>query len=1147
MSIPGYKFFFDEDAQTTDRVFVDPSRGRQRRVGRHALSIILLVATWLILFLDGTVSISQITGDLSRYWQSQRVLQSTREFEQSTTAIGQQNSDSGLQEAAFDLLQSKGADCQDNSQPAFAAFAQGPLGEQYLGHVPTEFEWAAGSLQQSCDLLDLVTSDWITLSDGPDGIELKVKADEVREPVQDYVANAAHSPQLISTVSLELESQPDAFLERLLDPGIREALVSDLIFSARDLNLSGLCFDFGQLKANELNVLEPFFVESAAALRAADLESCVALSVSQEIWADQDLMQSFDRVVLKAFSSPWVGSPAVSLARPDWFEAVVEKAISVVGREALTVAISNFAVQWSLGQPQPETLSYAEAMNRIAESEGRIRFSAKAGGSFSAFRSDDGESHKIWMLDASTAHNQLLTLQTLGVSNIAIWSIGQEDPGLWDVLKQRTAPLNELAAKLSVVPSANYVAYEGEGAFLRILRNPVSGLRTVSFDPSSGLATSVQYQSLPRPYLLERYGKPDGKKLVLTFDDGPHAEYTAQILDILKTTNTPASFFVVGARIMENPDLLNRILDEGHEIGGHTFSHPRMDQISKSRSALEHGLTSKIIAGYAGRSTALYREPFMRTGGPVDPKRVAPLAEVQARGEIIAGMDILAKDWNGETAEEIVQDVFDRLETGEGNVILLHDGGDNRSETVRAVPILIKELRARGYEFTTLADLLGTTPQALMPQVADRWVTFDRISFNFLTVTWQSFNAIFWIILVIGVSRSLLIFVLSNVRKDERPLDLGGSPKVTVIIPAHNEEKVIAKCVRNVLKSDYDNFDVIVVDDGSTDLTFEKLLGLRNSPKFKIFAQLNQGKWRALNLALANTDAEYVVCIDADTLIEPDAIRHLVKHFSNPKIGAVAGKINVGNRKGLLARLQALEYITSQNFDRRAYAQINGMLVVLGAIGAWRTEALRKAGGFTGETLAEDADMTIAVNRAGYRITFENKAVAYTEAPVRVKQLLAQRLRWSLGMLQCAWKHKAAIRKGKSIGLVSIPDMFAFGYLLPLLAPIADIFVIIFLYNWFTEPTAGELGAASRSTPPTYVIAYLLLPVLDLLIAAYAIKKDGQAQYRLLLLFPFQRLFYRQLLYYSVYRSVFRAIIGRLTGWGKMVRVGNAQLARAPA
>ena len=282
------------------------------------------------------------------------------------------------------------------------------------------------------------------------------------------------------------------------------------------------------------------------------------------------------------------------------------------------------------------------------------------------------------------------------------------------------------------------------------------------------------------------------------------------------------------------------------------------------------------------------------------------------------------------------------------------------------------------------------------------------------------------------------------------------------------------------------------------------------------------------------------MCIDADTQIRRNAITHLVKHFMDPKVGAVAGKIIAGNRVNILTRLQALEYATAQNIERKAFDLINGILVVPGAIGAWRVEALRKAGLFSDETLTEDTDLTIQVNRTGYTVVFEPKAKAYTEVPEKVGQLLKQRLRWSFGMFQSAWKHKGAIIDGRSVGLISITDMFVFGYIFPLLAPIADLFVVIMLYNLAAGGWAAEVGDSQTVQSTLYLWAYLTLPAMELLIAAIAISSDEDESMWSVCLFPLQRLVYRPLLYFSVIRSILRAVTGRLASWGIQKRQGRS-------
>src|SRR5208283_3555598 len=224
---------------------------------------------------------------------------------------------------------------------------------------------------------------------------------------------------------------------------------------------------------------------------------------------------------------------------------------------------------------------------------------------------------------------------------------------------------------------------------------------------------------------------------------------------------------------------------------------------------------------------------------------------------------------------------------------------------------------------------------------------------------WSRFAvATIFILGIIMVSgRALIIGILAiieRLRPDHTKLPQP-LPSVTVLIPAHNEESVIVQTITSVLLSDYDNIHVIVVDDGSTDRTLELLhSNFGKNDAVQIIHQVNRGKAAALNNALSHAKADIVVTIDADTEIEADAIRNLLRHFSDPLIGAVAGNVKVGNRDRWLTRWQALEYITSQNMEKRAFDLLNCIPVVPGALSAWRAEAIVSGGGFTSDTVAED-------------------------------------------------------------------------------------------------------------------------------------------------------------------------------------------------
>jgi cellulose synthase/poly-beta-1,6-N-acetylglucosamine synthase-like glycosyltransferase len=222
----------------------------------------------------------------------------------------------------------------------------------------------------------------------------------------------------------------------------------------------------------------------------------------------------------------------------------------------------------------------------------------------------------------------------------------------------------------------------------------------------------------------------------------------------------------------------------------------------------------------------------------------------------------------------------------------------------------------------------------------------------------------------------------------------------------------------------------------------------------------NGGKASALNYGVARSTADVIVAIDGDTILLPDAIERLTRPFVDSRVGAVAGCVAVGNMRNLMTRFQALEYVTSQNLDRRAFELFNAISVVPGAIGAWRRQALIGVGGFARDTLAEDADLTFAVQLQGWRVLNEPSALALTEAPETLRAFMKQRFRWMFGTLQVACKNVGAlIRRPTGLTFVTIPNIFLFQILFTLRAPLVDVFMLWTVLSGFYF---GMLGWSSR-------------------------------------------------------------------------------------
>ena len=676
------------------------------------------------------------------------------------------------------------------------------------------------------------------------------------------------------------------------------------------------------------------------------------------------------------------------------------------------------------------------------------------------------------------------------------------------------------------------------------------------------------------PYVIRHSGyRP--KKLVLTFDDGPDAEYTPEILDELKELGVPGTFFLVGQMVERYPDVARRILREGHEIGSHTFTHPNMGAVSHRRAILEFNATQRALQAVLGRSTILFRFPYNADEEAQTNAETDPIVQASALGYITVGELIDPQDWNlsktsstgdtvPRTADDIVNDIIAQADTTKGNVILLHSAGGDRHLTVAALATVVPRLQRKGYQFVTLAQLLGTTDEVLMPPVRPRdqlLVGLDRLSFNTVFTFETLLSVTFLAAIVLAVLRVAFVISVALVarrRARRASFDPAYRPSVSVLVAAFNERPVIAHTIRSVLANDYPDLEIVVVDDGSTDGTGEEVQAqFAGEARVRLIRQANAGKAAALNRGLDEAHGEILVCFDADTQINPRGIALIVRHFADPEIGAVAGNVKVGNRVNILTRWQSLEYITTQNLDRRAYAYLNAMTVVPGAVGAWRKSAVVAAGGYLRDTMAEDMELTYRLRRDGWRITADQETVGWTEAPATLRMFFRQRFRWTYGTLQCVWKHRGALFHYGWFGWVAIPAVWIFQVFFQALGPLVDLKLLWsgadFLYSWMT------MGGLASDWQPLPGITRLLLVVgflyalffaVDLVAAAIAYRLDREDPRDLWWLF-WQRFVYRQMMYAVLWKSVVTAMKGKRQGWGKLDRTGavrpSARKPPAPA
>jgi cellulose synthase/poly-beta-1,6-N-acetylglucosamine synthase-like glycosyltransferase len=425
----------------------------------------------------------------------------------------------------------------------------------------------------------------------------------------------------------------------------------------------------------------------------------------------------------------------------------------------------------------------------------------------------------------------------------------------------------------------------------------------------------------------------------------------------------------------------------------------------------------------------------------------------------------------------------------------------------------------------------------------------DALAFMVLSTLGWLLQWTFIIGIVLGLGRLIVIGALAfaqwvrSRRREREGIGEAFEPFVSVIVPAYNEERVIEGTIRSLLNSDYEKFEIIVVDDGSSDATSEVVqVQFADEPSVRLFTVPNSGKAAALNYGMRYANGDIIVALDADTQFPPDTIRALARRFVDPSIGAVAGNAKVGNRINIVTRWQALEYITSQNMDRRAFASLNCITVVPGAVGAWRRELIEQCGGFSSDTLAEDQDLTLRIRKLGYKIGYEEKAIGWTEAPDKLKMLAKQRFRWGYGTLQCMWMHRDVLFRPRfgALGFVAMPNVWIFQILFPLISPIMDLMLAYTLISSGLDRLQQPAGYSFTNLRQV-LFYYALFLAVDWCAACFAFALERKERWRLLWWLFLQRFCYRQVMYYVMVKSVATAIHGAAVNWGKLERKATVE------
>ena len=1057
------------------------------------------------------------------------------------------------------------------------------------------------SFKEHVHQIDMLFPQWLHVN-SPQGTLMAMTPDDIREyPVIE--GNTIHDPDDLNKVKRVIQNAKedteifphlnnynmgtqswDAGVGDILkNPDKSAALRQQILrFLLAFPAYRGLSLDLESLPDDAGPAYLSFIQNLYAALHPHNLRLYVTAAVST---SDSDLKQiaaNSDGIVLMNYDEHEVDSSPGPIAGQDWFVANLRHVLQIVPKEKIVCALGNYGYDWILSMPptsghgrtrarfkprviDTQDLSVADAWQRAADADADLGLDEDSlNPHFEYIDEDNNQRHVVWFLDGVTLLNEMRAARELGLQTFALWRLGSEDSSLWKVWDKPMSPAALQA--LGSVPPGHDVDIEGEGDILRVTGLPKPGKRTVVIDgdepdPRKKLIVDEHMDVYPQTYTVRYYGYHPNE-VALSFDDGPDPRWTPKILDILKEKGVKGTFMFIGADASENIGLMQRTVREGNEIGNHTYTHPDISAISRRQLDLQVKLTERLFASKLGVQPLYFRPPYDIDEEPDTDDQAAPIVRIQRDGFIIIGNKIDTNDWNEhprKSPAEIAQSVLSQLDVMKtkpqfrGSVILLHDGGGDRSVTVAALPVLIDTLREHGYKIVPVSALMGKTTAEVMPKLTFRQYLSalpDSIAFSSAAIIAEFIVMVFFVGDILMSARLLLVglfAVLDRLRRPFRGPSPAYNPRVAVLIPAYNEEAVIVRTIRSVLNSDYKNLRIIVIDDGSKDRTAEVAREAYAAEiaagHIQVLAKANEGKAAALNYGLDRIDEDVYVGIDADTVIAADAISRLIPHFQDPRIGAMAGNAKVGNRVNLWTRWQALEYITSQNFERRALDLFHVVTVVPGAIGAWRTSAVKAAGGYPLDTVAEDADLTMHLLEQGLRVDYEDRALAFTEAPIDAKGLMRQRFRWSFGTLQAVWKHRAAFVRNKAMGLFALPNILIFQMLLPLVSPFIDVMFLAGVINYFVDsyyhPEAAS--AASLMKLVAYFLGFLIIDFVTSSIAFSlerrhpANKGDGWLLFHIWL----QRFAYRQVFSLVLFKTLKRAIDGKPFNWDKIERTAK--------
>ena len=985
--------------------------------------------------------------------------------------------------------------------------------------------YSFSSLEQHASQITHLCPEWMAMTNGSG--DLQIDADS-RLPKLAASKGIALLPLLTNLVGDTW--QPEA-VENLAHSSIetQDRFIQKVLAILNDAKAAGVVIDWEQIDPAYKKDITVFLDRFTDALHYDDKQLWLCVQPGQDLdYIDfEELSDNVDRFVALLFDETSDVDVPGPLGSRRWFEGWLSVLMDGAETKQWIIALGSYGYDWTGGAKKAELISFPEAMSRASYAE-------VAGVSVVApdynpyfYYEDADKDHSVWFLDVVTFLNQLRQVREAKAGGVAIYRLGTEDVSIWDALNvPRDFKMDDASRSLlEVLKGTDTIADVGEGEIVSVDESQSDGLRTLAVDKDGYLTAA--YSKFPQFPTLYHQGAGAPHQVALTFDDGPDPEWTPEVLDILKAANVKAAFFLVGANAEKYPGLVRRIVAEGHEIGNHTYYHPNLALCWPEHIRLELNATQLLLETITGRSTTLFRPPYAADTSPSKISELTPLQIAQDLGYLVVLENIDPQDWAQPGADIILQRI--KQQRHDGSIILLHDAGGNREQTVEALPSILDYLRTRGDSIVPLSTLVGTTRDALMPPIQTKGRSLNHFVSGAGFTIFHAAEEFLWAFMIVATALVVLrtLTVIWLAARFRRSWSGSFAEPISVIVAAYNEGKVIAETLRAVLATDYaGEVEVIVVDDGSQDQTAREVEAVAaNDPRVRLLCQENRGKARALQRGLAAIRTGIVVFLDADTHCQRDTLRCLVQPFADEHVGAVSGHAKVGNLRTFIAKCQALEYTCGFNLDRRAYTRWNCMTVVPGAISAIRKSAIDDAGGLSLETLAEDTDLTLALHKRSQRIVYVPEAIAWTEAPETVRTLARQRFRWAYGTLQCLWKHRDMIFnwRYRALGWFSLPSVWFFQIILVAITPMVDLFLLASL----------PFGAWRAVLP--FVIAFLSM---DVVLATLACILERESVLRAWRILP-MRLIYRPMLSYVIWKAILRAVKGAFVSWGKLERTAS--------